>query len=107
MPGPPPGQRSRPAAHLLPAFDELIISYTDRSALFDAGTEQQFVTTNGLFRPTILVEDKLIGCWSRTEKSGKITVTQDLFQPVSKRAAQAITAACKRYHAFNSAHHEK
>ena len=102
MPATPSGKRpgSSAAAHLLPAFDELIVSYTDRSALFDAATERLVVTNNGLFRPSILVDGKVIGCWSRTERSGKITITQNLFQPVGKRAGQAIAAACKRYQAF-------
>jgi hypothetical protein len=109
MPDTSSGQRSRSSstAHLLPAYDELIISYTDRSALFDAATERRFVTGNGLFRPAILIDAKLVGCWSRTEKSGKTTITQDLFQPVSKRAGQAIAAASRRYQTFNSPHHEK
>ena len=89
-----------PSAFLLPAFDELLVSYADRSALLDPAIGKQIITNNGLFYPTILANGKIAGTWTRIEKPNKITIHQNLIHPVSKTAEKAITTACNKYSKF-------
>ena len=99
LPSTTPPVRSS-SAFLLPAFDEFIISYADRSALLDAATGKHVMTNNGLFYPAILVNGKITGTWTRTEKANKMTIHQNLIHPVSKTAEKGIAAACKKYSKF-------
>ncbi len=59
--------------HLLPAFDEYVISYKDRSALIPATHHAKAISSNGIFRPTILRNGKIVGIWKKTTKPKKIT----------------------------------
>lgn len=48
---------------LLPAFDEYLISYKDRSKMLSSKYTSQIITVNGLFRPAIIRQGKVIGGW--------------------------------------------
>lgn len=98
-PDPPSSSKFR-GVLLLPAFDELIISYADRSALVATEMEQHVFTKNGIFRPVILVSEKWVGVWSRIEKKDKVLVERKLVHPVSATSEKAIMAACKKYSKF-------
>jgi hypothetical protein len=95
---------SPPAKHrgilLLPAFDELIIGYADRSALLAPDMEQHVFTKNGIFRPVILVNGKWVGIWSRSEKKDKVLVERQLIHPVGASSEKAMMTACKKYGEF-------
>jgi hypothetical protein len=96
----PPSPAGLSGALLLPAFDELIISYADRSALVAPELEQHVYTKNGIFRPVILVNGKWVGIWSRIEKKDKVVVGRQFVHPVSKASEKAILTACKKYYRF-------
>jgi len=96
----PPSSSKPRGALLLPAFDELIISYADRSALVAPEMEQHVFTKNGIFRPVILVNGKWVGIWGRNEKKDKVLVERKLLHPVSTASEKAIMAACKKYSKF-------
>jgi len=49
------------SVYLLPAFDEFLIGYKDRSAALDHGIEKKLISVNGLFRPIILVNGIVSG----------------------------------------------
>lgn len=73
------GQPEKNSLHLLPAFDEFIISYRDRSATL---TDEQFskaVSSNGLFRPVVVLDGKTIGTWSRSSKRNHVQVGVSFF----------------------------
>lgn len=61
---------------LLPAFDEYIIGYTDRTAVLAPGMSTKVISNNGIFRATIVVDGIVRGIWKRELKRGKF-----LFQP--------------------------
>jgi hypothetical protein len=69
----------RPVAHFLPAFDELIISYTNRSAAIPKDYFRQAVYENGIFRPVIVVDGQVVGIWKRTLKKNKVIVETEFF----------------------------
>lgn len=53
---------------LLPAYDEFIISYKDRTATLPFEIHNKAVSNNGIFRPTIVIKGQVRGLWKRTIK---------------------------------------
>jgi len=51
---------------VLPAYDEFIISYKNRNAFFNAKNYKQSISSNGIFRPVIVVNGEVTGIWKRT-----------------------------------------
>ncbi len=64
---------------LLPAFDEFLISYKDRSASLPFQHHTRTVSNNGIFRPVIAVNGQVIGIWKRTTKRDIVVVETALF----------------------------
>lgn len=61
---------------LLPAFDEHILGYADRSPQFDAAHLDALVPgRNGVFQATIVHGGRAVGTWRRETKSGAVTLT--------------------------------
>ncbi len=77
-------QNKENSVHLLPAFDEFIISYKDRSATISSGHHKKAVSSNGVFRPIIVVDGQVAGIWKRILKKDKVIITPTLFQPPAK-----------------------
>ena len=69
--------------HLLPAFDEYIIAYRNRNAVLPQKNYQRAVSSNGVFRPVILRNGKVIGIWKKAASKNK-TINTDFFIPVEK-----------------------
>jgi hypothetical protein len=67
--------------HLLPAFDEFLISYKDRSASLSLTDFSKAVSSNGIFHPVIVVNGQITGIWKRTIKRDKVTVFTHFFKP--------------------------
>lgn len=65
--------------HFLPAFDEFLISYTDRSAVLPCERHTKTVFTNGVFRPVIVVNGQVVGIWKRTFKKDTVIVETGCF----------------------------
>ncbi len=60
---------------LLPAFDELVLSYADRSALFAPGDTLQRVVAGGVIKPIVVAGARVIGTWSRRADGQKVAIT--------------------------------
>ena len=62
-------------AYLLPAFDEYLIGYKDRSAVLTGDGMQGIIPySNGMFLPVILYEGLVTGTWQRTIKKQAVEV---------------------------------
>lgn len=66
--------------YLLPAYDEFIISYKDRSAALSFEDRTKTISDNGIFRPTIVVSGQVAGIWRRTIKKDKVFVKMVFFE---------------------------
>jgi len=103
-----PDKKIVQTTHLLPNYDEYIIGYRDRGAVFD---ERHSTKTprggNAIFNNTILINGKIEGVWQRTIKNNSVVVKTNLFIPLSKTKHQAIINAEKRYGQFLSKSLEK
>jgi len=71
--------------HLLPAFDEYLIGYTDRSAVLNRGNAKKYVTLNGMFFPIIVFRGQVIGTWKRTIVKDIVSVNFKFFSKVTKK----------------------
>ena len=80
-------------ASLIPAFDELIISYKDRQAVLPDENHSKAVYTNGIFRPVILLNGRVVGIWKQTVKKEHLTVTAELFDPTDENVKESLRKA--------------
>jgi hypothetical protein len=89
--------------HLLPAFDEYIIAYRDRSAVITTG-HNLLISTNGIFRPAIIKNGKVIGLWRKGagKASKKAAIELEYFRPASKRTEAQTAKAVARWTTFNN-----
>lgn len=69
-----------PTLQLLPAFDEFLVSYKDRSAALDAGRRVQTITGNGIFKPVIVDNGWVKGIWKRAFPNDKMTLEWAFFE---------------------------
>jgi hypothetical protein len=85
--------------YLLPAFDEYVIAYRDRTAILDKASMPRIFTINGIFNPTIVVDGRVAGTWKRILKKDSVEVIPTWFdRPVS------LNGALARYEAFLGHH---
>jgi hypothetical protein len=69
------------SVYLLPAFDEYLIAYRDREAVFNPKNHSKAISSNGIFRPVIVVNGQVVGTWKKTTaKSNPIRF--ELFEAV-------------------------
>lgn len=85
---------------LLPAFDEFLISYRDRSASLAAHDNQRVISRNGIFWPVIAVDGQVQGLWKRTVKNDVVIVETDLFFPLQRAAKESIEEKAKAFGEF-------
>jgi hypothetical protein len=76
--------------YLLPAFDEFIISYKDRTAAMIPEHHKKAVSNNGIFRPIILVNGSVIGIWKRTIKKDTVIIEPEFFKAPDKKTINQI-----------------
>lgn len=88
------------SAHLLPAYDEFIISYRDRSASILPEYNKKAISENGLFRPIVVVNGQVNGTWKRTSKKDKVLIEVDYFKIIEQLPENDIKNASERYGQF-------
>ncbi|TDO83984.1 winged helix DNA-binding protein [Flavobacterium chryseum] len=74
--------------HFIPAFDEILISYKTREASILVEHQSRAFTNNGIFKPIILENGKVIGTWKRTIKKDHAKIETEFFNETenSKKA---------------------
>lgn len=92
-------RRTRPV-RLLPAFDEFLIAYADRSAALANEHFGKTVSSNGIFWPTIVVDGEVVGLWSRKAKKDGITVEYELFTGQTDATMRLIEKEAEKYARF-------
>lgn len=89
------------SVQLLPAYDEYIVGYTDRSAVFDKSTSTNMDSRdNILFTYIIVLNGQIVGTWKRTIKKDKILVSQNVFVTLTSEEEKAVNAEIEKYAAF-------
>ena len=81
------------SCYLLPAYDEFMISYKDRSAALNFEDQKKSISGNGIFKPVIVINGQITGLWKRTIKNEKVIVETEFFRPHNKTELNLIKKA--------------
>jgi hypothetical protein len=87
----------RESVHFLPAFDEILISYKNREASILLEHQSKAFTNNGIFKPTILENGKVIGIWKRTIKKDLAKIETQFFDVTEKDKKTAVFEGIKSF----------
>jgi DNA glycosylase AlkZ-like len=93
-------QKNKSSFHLLPAFDEYVISYKDRTAAIQAEHQPKTFSSNGIFWPTIVMNGKVIGLWKRNIQKDKVIAEAQFFKKASKAVISSFKKESKKYGEF-------
>lgn len=88
--------RSR-AIHLLPAFDEYLIGYRDRTPVLDAAHARRVIGINGLVAATAIVQGRVAATWKR---AGDSDVALDPLRALADAEHEGIRRAARRWRRF-------
>ncbi len=86
--------------YLLPAFDEFIIAYTDRTAALNSDHLKKTVIRNGMFMPVIVINGQVAGLWKRTIKKDEVFVETDYFRSIRKSEEKPIREQFEKFASF-------
>jgi hypothetical protein len=88
------------SVHLLPAFDEFLIAYRDRSASITITNNKIAISDNGIFRPIIVANGHVIGLWKRAIKKDQLMIETTLFCRQDEKIKNEIEKQAKQYADF-------
>jgi hypothetical protein len=89
------------SVYLLPAFDEYLISYKNRSAAITIDQHKKAVSNNGIFRPIIVVNGQISGLWKRILKKDSVLIELDHFRPHSKKEERLTMKVAEAFSHFS------
>lgn len=90
----------RESVHFLPAFDEILISYKTRNASFQTEHQTKVFTNNGIFKPIILENGKVIGIWKRTVKKDHVKIETEFFSETTPNKKQDLFREIKSFEKY-------
>ena len=85
---------------LLPAFDEFIISYKDRTATISSEHHQKAITRGGMFCPVIIIDGQATGTWKRAIKKDMVKIETNFFRKHNQAELELIEKAADRFAFF-------
>ncbi len=100
------------SVHLLPAFDEYLVSYADREAMLGNPQMQRalngtskagkvsIIHSNGIFVPVIVFDGEVVGTWSRKIVKKKMIITLKLYAKFDKDRIREAKEDAERYGNF-------
>ncbi|HUD19991.1 MAG TPA: winged helix DNA-binding domain-containing protein [Patescibacteria group bacterium] len=96
-----PSIDTKESVHLLPPFDEYIVSYKDRTAVLKT-EHNNFVNSggNGMFAPVIVINGKVVGSWKREMKKDAVHLMSHPFEKFTNDDKRIIAEAAERYGTF-------
>jgi len=88
------------SVYLLPAFDELLIGYRNRTATINENLNKKAISENGIFRPIIVVNGQVVGIWKRATQKTKVVIEVSLFTTVNAEIKAGIEQEVRKQALF-------
>lgn len=90
-----------PTAYLLPPFDEYLLGYKDRRVVLDPAHATKVVPgANGMFKPIIVIDGRVVGIWKRTLRKNSVVIEPSPFSALNKAEERAFVEAAEQYGTF-------
>ena len=86
--------------YLLPAFDEFLIAYSDRSAQLRSADQKTLISNNGIFWPIVVSDGAVVGTWRKVTKRAKVSVDVKIFRGAPRPPEARLAAAVARVEKF-------
>jgi len=96
----PEANESIPNVQLVPDFDEYLVGYTDRLALFHPRIDRKVDLSFGLLGPTILIDGRIAGTWKRTFEKKTVVINCQPYYPLNSSEREYVEAAANRFASF-------
>jgi hypothetical protein len=87
-----------PHAVLLPPYDEYTVAYRDRSAALDP--KHAAAARNGIFSPTIVLDGRIKGLWTRRLEKEAVSIALKPFAPLTGASVRHVASEAARYGRF-------
>lgn len=94
--------RAKQVVHLLPSYDEYLISYKDRSMVLAPEYYRKAFNTFGIFYPVILYNGKIVGNWNKSAKKKQFGIESSFFIPGIEVDEGELDKAKERFRVFSS-----
>lgn len=85
---------------LLPAYDELLLGYKDRSASITPEAQTKAISNNGIFRPIIVVNGEVVGIWRHKTNKNSTTIKTTYFNKPGADVLELVETAARRFAEF-------
>jgi hypothetical protein len=85
---------------LLPAFDEYVLAYRNRSAVLDPEYNARVITKNGLFNPVVVQHGKVTATWKRTIKKSHVELEFFPFRKFTSKNIESLEPTVEAYGKF-------
>jgi hypothetical protein len=95
-----PARAPRSHAHLLPAFDEFLVAYVDRSAALDPRHRTRVNAGGGILHPTIVLGNQVVGTWKRRLTREEVVFSPTPFLTLGAPGERLVTRALAKYGEF-------
>ncbi len=96
----PPRAMNTSAACLLPAYDEFLVGYRDRSAPVDRHYARRMHPGGGILHPTIVIGRNIVGTWRRSATSNRVSILVLPFSHLTKTQRSIIQRGLELYHTY-------
>ena len=83
--------------HLLPPYDEYLISYRDRTHVLEPKHSSKAHNNFGIFHPVILYKGRIVGNWKKVTKKGGIEIETTFFNTAGAPGKRKMQQAIDRY----------
>ena len=89
-------QKFKDAVFLLPAFDEFLISYKDRTAAIILENHEKAFSNNGIFWPTIVIDGQVKETWKREIKKDTLIIEFNFFENKNRMPKDILLKASEK-----------
>lgn len=94
--------RCQNVLHLLPSYDEYLISYKDRTTVMLREHHPKAFNNFGIFYPVILYNGRIVGNWKRNTKKKELVLETSFFEEFSDFQEELLEKAIGRCHSFHT-----
>jgi hypothetical protein len=99
---PPPAEGpASPTVHLLQAYDEYLVGYSESKYVLDAsGVARSIARERPVFNHVVILDGQVVGHWKRTITTRAVAIEAALYTPFDADQTRALRSAVDQHGAF-------